>query len=320
MTLTRREFLVATAGLAATAILSACSTSDANSSDAAAAASDDEFPRTVRHELGETRVNEAPQRVVAATDGAELAALVALGVTPVGYGKRNDPPRSWLRGKLDDVDSYDLESAETNFEQLAAWRPDVLLVQRGFAEADTYPRFTDVAPTVVTSFIDWRTSLTQVGDAVGRRDEAAALISQTEQEIAEAAGKLGTAKDVRTAWISVFPGNEIYVMNDQSPVGKLLTDLGLPTLVAQQTEGEAVDQLPLEQIGSLDADVLFVQRFDADTAPYDELASTALFQQLPAVRAGKVIELSEDESHASYFDSVLTVPLNLDTLERHLVA
>jgi hypothetical protein len=36
------------------------------------------------------------------------------------------------------------------------------------------------------------------------------------------------------------------------------------------------------------------------------------------VKAGKVIELSVDQSNASYFDSVLTVPLNLQMLQDRL--
>ena len=79
-----------------------------------------------------------------------------------------------------------------------------------------------------------------------------------------------------------------------------------------------MDELPLEQIESLDADVLFVQRFEQDSTPYETLSQLELFKQLPATRAGRVVLLDENESHASYFDSVLTVPLNLDMLERRL--
>jgi iron complex transport system substrate-binding protein len=259
-----------------------------------------------------------PARVVAGTDGAELAALVALGITPVGFGQRNDPLRPWLRGEVDGVDTYDLAGGETNFEQLAAWQPDLLLVQRGFAEADTYPRFSAVAPTVVTSFIDWRTSLRQTADAVARTDDGEALIATTEEQVAAAAGRLQPYAGLRVGFISVFSGGLVYVMNDQSPVGKLLDELGLQPLPAAVAAGAAVDELPLEQLGSLDVDALFVQRFEPDLSPYEELAAGDLFQRLPAARAGKVVVLEEDESHASYFDAVLTVPLNLAMLERRL--
>jgi len=42
------------------------------------------------------------------------------------------------------------------------------------------------------------------------------------------------------------------------------------------------------------------------------------FDGVGEVRAGKVIELTRDESDASYFDSVLTVPLNLKMLQERL--
>jgi hypothetical protein len=50
----------------------------------------DAFPRVVKHELGETEIPAKPERIVAVTDGGEFASLLALGVEPVGFGKRND--------------------------------------------------------------------------------------------------------------------------------------------------------------------------------------------------------------------------------------
>lgn len=192
------------------------------------------------------------------TDGSELCSLLALGVQPVGYGRRNEEPQPWLSGRIEDLDDYDLTSGEVQYERLVAWQPDLLLVQQGFATAETMPRYRDIAPTVATSFIDWRDNLRQVSEA-----------------------------------------------------------LGLAPLPAQQAEGEASDQLSLEQLDRIDGDLLLFQHYgEGDGA--DQLQATALWQGLDVVRAGRVVDLTEDEFNQLYFDAVLTVEPNLALLERVL--
>jgi iron complex transport system substrate-binding protein len=275
----------------------------------------------VRHELGTTTVAAAPSRVVAATDGAELASLLALGVRPVGYGQRNDPQRPWIVANGGaDLPSYRLAGSETSFERLAAWRPDLIVAQLGFADESTYPRYTAIAPTVATSFIDWRASLRTVADAVGRTADADRLLRQTDDATAAARARLTRYAGKRVRIFTAFATGEIYVMNDASPVGKVAADLGIAPFPAAKRPGEAVDLLPLERLGELDADLLLVQHFGPERDGYESLARRELYRRLPVVKAGRSVQLTADESFASYFDSVLTVPLNVALLERHLPA
>ncbi len=276
------------------------------------------FPRTVTHELGTTDVPRRPERIVAVTDGAELAALLALEGKPVAFGQRNDPLRPWIAAKGGgSIETYPV-AEEVSFERLAAYRPDLLLVQNGFATKENLARFQQIAPTVVTSFIDWRTSLRQVAEATGREEQAARLVADTEAATRQAATRLAAVKGRKVQAVTAFPTGEIYVLNDASPLGKLAPQLGLAPFPKAKTAGEAVDQLSLERLTDLDADVLLVQHFDDDRSGYEKLTKQPLWQRLPAVRSGSVVQLTQDESQASYFDSVLTVPLNLAMLERHL--
>jgi iron complex transport system substrate-binding protein len=320
MAVSRRSFLLGAVGVAA---LSACGGGDepagAGSTGSSAGPVQGSFPRTVKHELGETQIPAAPQRVVAATDGGELCSLVALGVRPVGFGQRNKPLRSWLRGKVDGVETYDLAGGETSFERLAAWRPDLLLVQNGFATADNLSKFSALAPAVATSFVDWRANLRQVGEAVGRSEDAARLEKATDDEVAAAKTRFAAFAGLKVRAVTAFDDGSVYLLNDQSPLGKLAPALGLAPFPAQRTKGEAVDTVSLEQLNLLDGDVLLVQHFgegDGTAA----LKQRAVFKNLPVVSKGKVVDLSEDESHASYFDSVLTIALNVAMLEKHLSA
>jgi iron complex transport system substrate-binding protein len=270
----------------------------------------------VQHELGSTSLDAAPQRVVCGTDGGELCSLLALGLKPVGYGRRQDPTPTWLEGLVDGVDSYDLSGGESNFERIAAWAPDLLLVQKGFATTETLPRFTDIAPTVATSFADWRANLRQVGQAVGLEDRATALEAEKDALVQAAKDRLGaSAAGLRVNFMMAFDDGSIYVLNEQSPAGKIAAALGLAPLPAPATEGEVADTLSPERLSTVDGDLLVLLHFgDGDGAP--ALQEKSVYQDLAAVRAGKVVDLTLDESDALYFDSVLTVEPNVALLER----
>jgi iron complex transport system substrate-binding protein len=286
---------------------------------AAAAEGPDAFPRVVKHELGETEIPAKPKRVVAVTDGGELASLLALGVEPVGFGQRNDPLSPWIEAAGGDtLESYDLAGTEVSFERIAAWQPDLILVQAGFATKENLSQYSALAPTVVTSFIDWKDNLRQVSEATGTTERAAELIAENDAAVADAAKALAGSEGLKVQAVTVFEGPEIYRLNDASPLGKLAPALGLAPFPAAGTAGEAVDAVSLEKLTEIDADVLLVQTFDEGDGPYQALKDQEIWKRIPAVKAGKVIELTPDESQASYFDSVLTVPLNLQMLQDRL--
>ena len=317
--LSRRAVLAAGTAL----LLGACgSGATGSAAPAAPGTGAGAFPRSVRHELGETEVASAPARVVAATDGAELASLLALGVRPVGFGQRDDPVHPWTAEGLaalgGDVETYDLSGGETSFEQLAAWAPDLVVVQEGFATEDNLARFAGVAPTVATSFIDWRASLRQVADALGRPEDGERLISESDSATAAARTRLTAAAGRRLAMVVSFATGEDYVLNAASPVGKLAPQLGLAPFPEGRTEGEAVDQVPAELLGEqlADADRIAVLVFEEGDDPLARLLARPLVAAVPAVAAGRIGALSIPESNAAYFDSVLTVPRNVALLER----
>jgi len=322
----RRRFIGTGAAVLVGGILAACG-SDNDDSDGTVAdatpstSSGAQFPRTVQHAVGSTVIETRPTRIVAVTDGGDLASLLALGINPIGFGQRNDPLTPWIAeagGDNPAIERYELAS-DTNFEVLAAWRPDVIIGQYGFVTEDTITAYSAVAPTVATSFVGWRTSLRQVAAAVGEDERAEEIIAELDAEIAATAERLAGA-DVRMRWMFGFP-DYIGQLNDQSPIGALLTEMNLPTLPAQVVPGEAADQIVAEQIGDVlaDADAVVVLDFEDPAGNGAEvLAQQALYNNSAAVSSGRVLELGVDESNAAYFDSVLTVRRNLALIERVL--
>jgi iron complex transport system substrate-binding protein len=317
---TRRRFLGVGAAVVLGGILAGCGSDDSSSSPTTAAGNGGGgFPRTVNHAVGSTVIETRPVRVVAATDGGDLASLLALGITPIGFGQRNDPLTPWIAdagGGDPAIERYELAS-DTNFEVLASWRPDVIIGQYGFVTEDTISAYSAIAPTIATSFVGWRTSLRETAGAVGEDARAAALIAELEAEIAATADRLaGTALQMR--WLFGYP-DYFGQLNDRSPIGALLTEMGLPTLPAQVVSGEAADQIFPEQLGDILAGADAVIVLDFDDPPGDGgdvLAQQALYANSEVVRGGRFVDLGVEDSNAAYFDSVLTVRRNLALIER----
>jgi len=275
----------------------------------------------VEHAVGSTDIDAQPTRIASVTDGAELASLLALGIQPVGFGQRNDPLTPWIAaagGDDPDIERYELAS-DTNFEVLASWRPDVIVGQLGFVTAETIEDYSAIAPTVSTDFVGWRTSLRQVARTVGAEDRAEELISEIEAEIAEAGERLA-GRSVEMRWVFGMP-DYLGQLNDKSPIGALLTEMGLSTLPAQVVDGEAADQIVAEQLGEAleGADAVVVLDFEEPAGDGTSvLQEQALYRRAAAVAGGRVVELGVEESNGAYFDSVLTVRQNLALIERVL--
>ncbi|WP_217132781.1 iron-siderophore ABC transporter substrate-binding protein [Leucobacter chinensis] len=165
--------------------------------DAPAASSEatDTFPVTIEHALGETTIAEEPKRVVTMGWAAEDA-VVAMGVVPVavpeyGWGADDDGYLPWFRDAVEALDAplpetLDAEdrNGEVNFEQLLSLKPDLILAPfSGISDVD-YKRLEEIAPTVAYSekpwAANWQEMTTTVGKALGRSDQAAELLAESD--------------------------------------------------------------------------------------------------------------------------------------------
>ena len=159
------------------------------------------FPVEVEHKFGTTTIDEAPERVV--TVGlTDQDAVLALGVTPVGTN-------AWFEGVEGAImpwaeDALAANGGETptvignvegyNFEQIAALRPDLILgVYAGMSDSE-YETLSEIAPTVAQPDdypdwgVPWQDQTRIIGTALGKPDEADALVDDVEAWLAEVTG------------------------------------------------------------------------------------------------------------------------------------
>ncbi|AGZ42991.1 iron-siderophore ABC transporter substrate-binding protein [Actinoplanes friuliensis] len=330
----RRTATVAAAGLIL--FLAACGPNNeaddtpAGGSSSAAAAS--AFPVSIENKFGTTTIPAEPKRIV--TVGlVEQDALLALGVVPTAttewFGEKPGAVWPWAEAALG---SQPKPQVLTNtdgiqFEKVAALRPDLILaVYSGLTAAD-YATLSKMAPTVaqpkdsVDYGVSWQDLTRTVGTAVGRKDQADKLVTDTEARF-ETIKKdnpsfVGATAMMATTW------EGYYVYGPQDPRGRLLTDLGfkLPDGLGEVTGKEFGANLSKERTDMLDTGLLIwlVDSYEPDKK---KVQADPLYAKLKVKTEGRDIYLENEElvGAATSFISVLSLPFLLDKLVPQMAA
>lgn len=341
--LSRRRLLLGATGVGFAALLAACGDDDdaptatTAPADEATATTEPEatepvasaFPVTIDHKHGSTTLEEAPERIVL-VGLVEQDALLALGVVPVAtrewYGGRPGAIFPWAEDLLGSADvPVVLDSAELDFEQISALQPDVIVGLYAGITAQEYETLSQIAPTVAQpeEFVDWgipwQDLTLSIGDIVGKRAEAEALVEGVEETFANYRAENPEFAGASAAVASAFglPEN-FWVFSSQDVRGRLISSLGfvVPTVfdeMAGESYGAVVSAEQFDLLADLDVLIW------ASSA--DPLEDIALYQALPPVQEGRV--LYYDESNPVYdafnFGSVVSLPFLVEQIVPDIV-
>lgn len=334
MALSRMRSLAAVAAVAVLS-LSACSTGSASDTGTeSTAGSSDQFPVTIEHAFGETTIESAPERV-ATVSWVNTDTALALGVVPVGmplyeWGGNENGTTPWIDDALEELgapigsDDAPVQYSETdgiNFDEIAATTPDVILAAYSGITEEEYEKLTAIAPVVAYPetpyYTSWQDSAAMIGKALGKSDEAAQLVEDTEKAIADKA-----AEYPDLAGTSFIYGNldttagadqiSIYTSGDNRP--KFLKELGMvqaPIVDENAPEDAFYLTWSPERANELEAD-LFVS-WVADDAAKEAITADPLLSQIPALKNGGLVADSDNTLTLSISAAnVLSIPYALD--------
>ncbi len=318
--LTRRRFMTASSGAAIAGLLASCG---ADSDEESSGASGDGFPVTVAGALGTIELTERPERVVAIGVLRDTDIAVALGVIPVGATTAAslfpEGMTPWVAEKLGSQQRPQLlNDAATDFEAIAALRPDLILATDSYSLEQDYELLSKIAPALSyktgIGADTWQSMAMHIAPALGRTHEAAKLVMSVEQQITEARKRNPEFEGKTFTAGPALSDGTIYTINSTEDAAvALYAQLGLvlsPKVIdlpASATPGRA--QVSMEQIDVLDADVMILT-FTSDT-DRERFEAQPLFQALPAVQRGSYVAGTYDTSLAFAFPSVLSIPYGL---------
>ncbi|MFD8408830.1 iron-siderophore ABC transporter substrate-binding protein [Streptomyces anulatus] len=318
-------------------LLAGCGTdaADEKKNDDAPAAAGGAFPVTVEHAFGSTEVSKAPKRVV--TVGyTDDQAVLAFGVKPVGMVDQypNPPGQTpdintqwpWVKDQWGDTRPEVVMKngdAGPNFEKIASLRPDLIIAVYSEVDKAAYEKLSRIAPTVGRTkgekelfSAPWQDNAVHIAKALGKEKEGAELVKgiQTKLDAAKKAHpEFAGQKAVALSWykdsISAFTSTDVR--------GRLVTGTGFgyQTEIDKIADGGFSTELSPERIDLIDVDRIFVINDKADT---DALKKFELFNNLPAVKNGKVSYLLDSEGPAvgaaMSQGTLLSLPYAIDEL------
>ncbi|WP_229051601.1 ABC transporter substrate-binding protein [Aeromicrobium sp. Leaf350] len=296
----RRLVLLATAGVLVAGLLSACGGSDDEGPVEAVALPEAEgstqYPLTLDTWLGESTLQERPERIAVFGYSSSLDALEAIGVTPVYYGGRdakagyewNDSAYLDGIGVADEITDFVLD-----YESIAATEPDLIVVPGFLQDTEQFDKLSDIAPVLDLpedpgngDRTDWRALQRQIGEALDLSEAADEAVAEADAHIAEVAAAHPEWAG-KTVTIGYDYGPEYgmsYYTVAGGPAEGLLLDLGFaanPTATSF-VESDAISE---ENQGLLDADALVM--IYNDEVGREARESQPLFQAVPAVADGR---------------------------------
>lgn len=255
--------------------------------------------RLIRHAFGETQTPRNPQRVLALGEEGMLADLLDSGIRPVA-ATVNVPDGVPLldANELAGVELFP-SAAEVSLETFSALRPDLIIGTSFFIEQAGYERLARIAPTVAVGDGGILDSYVETLAIFGQGDRAARDVAGFRADVQATGQRLDAANRALSA-VSVYPGPSVGVWVDgPSPIPLLLRELGFTLRPdAAQQRGLAVRNgrafIDLEQLPLLDGETLLLLQSTAvegEAGAAAEVQANPLWARLPAVQAGRVVEL-----------------------------
>ncbi|AJS58906.1 siderophore ABC transporter substrate-binding protein [Paenibacillus sp. IHBB 10380] len=177
---------------------------------------------TIKHQLGDTKVQTNPKKVVVFDFGV-LDSLDKLGVEVTGVPQANIPP---YLAKFEDAKYANVGSLkEPDFEKINALDPDLIIISG--RQSDAYEELNKIAPTIflgvdntklVESFKENMNTLGQIFDKQSQIDEELAKIDASIKEIhdkAAASGKNGLIVLANEGKLSAYgPSSRFGIIHD----------------------------------------------------------------------------------------------------------
>ncbi|UYQ77767.1 ABC transporter substrate-binding protein [Glutamicibacter sp. JL.03c] len=312
------------AGILALA-LAGCSTTTAKNETSSHNEPSGTWPITMQHQFGETVIPAPAERIVV-TGTTDTDVLLALGITPVAFPQWIS---DWERGvgpwSLNDLGSADpklLTFRELNFEDIAATNPDLILSTGTQLTQTDYEKLSGLAATVapVAGYTDaylvpWDVRTVQVGEAVGKKDEAQQLVTQAKDAFADAVTEHPDWEGLTAVTVISMNGEfGVYAPTDNR--GRFMDSLGFGATkeAAEITGDEFWGAVSEERLDLLDtADVIVV--LEGNDAAQEAFANSSTFQQLSAVKEGRIVEVTdEDTVMAMSASTVTSIPYALERL------
>lgn len=278
-------------------VAAACGNSDSKDSEDKSSASGSKKEETqevtIKHELGKTKVEKNPKKVVVFDFGA-LDTLDKLGVEVAGLPQKIVPPylKKYEDSKYENVGSL----KEPDFEKLANMDPDLILISG--RQSDLYEQFSEIAPTVYVGLDtndylgSFKKNMEAIGQIFDKEDDVKKQLDEIDSKIADTKEKAEKAD--KKGLVIIANDSKVSAYGNKSRYGFVYDVLGVIPVddkIEASTHGMNIS---FEYIKEKNPDILYV--VDRSTAigegkPAKDFLENDLVKKTNAYKNDKIVYL-----------------------------
>ncbi|ACT03743.1 ABC transporter substrate-binding protein [Paenibacillus sp. JDR-2] len=258
--------------------------------------------QVIKHGYGETEIPLHPKRI--AVIGLEDV-MLSLGA-PLVYAYGFDGYYLYDQLKEQNIQLSNSSDLTPNLEAILETQPDLIVLQQYFTDEKGYQELSKIAPTIAFKPDDWKTSITEIGKALGLEDKAQEVIKASEDKIASAKGEIVSAVGEDKSVLYIRPSDKDLQVFFPSFMPLLYEKLGLkPDVSVADFQKEAEDDwgvnTSLEKLPSIKADYVFAiyggsissqEDYEKEVAAQSEVEKLQVWKAMPAVQQNHVFKVS----------------------------
>lgn len=276
-------------------VLAACGSKEESTTEAKNSGGNEESKEiTIKHELGETKVKQNPEKVVVFDFGV-LDTLDELGVKVAGVPQATIPPYLEKYSGSDYTNVGSLKEAD--FEAISSMKPDVIFISA--RQSEMYEEFAKIAPTVYvqTDYTNYMESFTSnmetIAEIFGKEDEMKKELEDVQAEVDGIKEKTGSLDS--KALILMGNEGEVSAYGPGSRFGILHDVFGFKPSDENIEESTHGQNVTFEYVLEQNPDVLFVidrdVAFDPNASVKDSIENE-LVQKTNAYKNEKIVYLN----------------------------
>ncbi|REK75140.1 AraC family transcriptional regulator [Paenibacillus paeoniae] len=324
MQITKKSSFILAMMLSLALLLSACGSANVSSpsvvtseptssSSVEGGANKESGTRTVSTVKGDVVVPANPERVVVLYLQGDL---IALGIKPIGTSDVYEGAA--FAGALEGIEDLGVWF-EPNPEEVMALKPDLILVP----SEETYEKLKDIAPTVLVPFDKMATDerVMMIGKVFGKEQEATALLDNFHAKVEDSKKKLAE-QGILDKTVTIIEGGkkEMSVIESKlygrgSQIIYEYLELKAPEVIQKKMDSskEATgNTVSLEVLSDYIGDFVFRSVWDGA----DDLSENPVWNSIPAIKEGRLIEIGFD---FSYYSDIYSLDKQLDFIVEKLL-
>ena len=248
---------------------------------------------TITDVRGEVEIPAVPERLVDLSGNSDILSI--LGYRVIGTANSDAYDYTKFPAYLEDtlagatILGYSMQDT-MDVENILSLDPDMIIIST--VQEKMYDQLSAVAPTVMieNAQINWEEDVMAMAEIFGKTAEATAWLEAYHAEASETGAAIREAWGEDTSYLSFLAsGGQLYIFDAAGFGSVLYDDMGLnkPEGMPEQ-ENISLPVVTYEGLAAIDADVIFAIGTEEDMT---QLKDNAIWQSLPAVVNGQVVEL-----------------------------